>query len=141
MIKQKENVTEHTDCEFCNIALHKKPVKMIREDDLVCAFLDMDPINEGHILIIPKKHVPDIDEMDERTLNRMMVMAKELVAALKEVFHPEGYSIMQNGGVFNDTGHFHLHVFPRYRGDGFGWTFGENDFGNRLEETKRKLTK
>lgn len=39
-------------------------------------------------------------------------------------YHPDGYSIMQNGGEFNDAGHYHMHIFPRYAGDGFGWTYG-----------------
>ncbi len=40
---------------------------------------------------------------------------------------PYGYSIMQNGGEFNDVGHYHLHIFPRYVGDGFGWTYGSEE--------------
>ena len=45
------------------------------------------------------------------------------VLDLKEIYKPDGYSIMQNGGEFNDVGHYHLHIFPRYQGDGFGWTY------------------
>ena len=48
------------------------------------------------------------------------------MAVLKEIYKPDGYSIMQNGGKFNDVGHYHLHIFPRYKGDGFGWTYGED---------------
>lgn len=48
-----------------------------------------------------------------------------IVVALKNIYHADGYSIMQNGGKFNDIGHYHLHIFPRYENDGFGWIYGE----------------
>ena len=54
-----------------------------------------------------------------------MIVSKKIVSALKDIYKSNGYSIMQNGGKFNDVGHYHLHIFPRYQGDGFGWTYGE----------------
>ena len=56
---------------------------------------------------------------------------------LKEIYKPNGYSIMQNGGEFNDVGHYHLHIFPRYIGDGFGWTYGEDAKNVNAEIAKR----
>jgi diadenosine tetraphosphate (Ap4A) HIT family hydrolase len=113
------------DCVFCQIANGEKKTHMIYEDELICSFLDLDPINPGHILIIPKKHYLDLDELDEPTLLAIIMHTRNLVEVLKKAFIPGGYSIMQNGGEFNDVGHFHMHVFPRYNGDGFGWTYGE----------------
>lgn len=113
-----------TDCIFCNKA--NLATDIIYEDDMVLAFMDMDPINEGHVLLIPKEHYLDADEMPDELLTHIMLVSKKLVAAIKKVYHPNGYSIMQNGGEFNDVGHYHMHVFPRYHGDGFGWTFGED---------------
>jgi len=55
----------------------------------------------------------------------MMILSKRIVKVIKEKYSPDGYSIMQNGGEFNDIGHYHMHVFPRYKGDGFGWTFSD----------------
>ena len=92
---------------------------------MVMAFLDMDPINEGHVLLVPKNHYLDVDEMPDEILTHLMLVSKKIVAVLKEIYKPDGYSIMQNGGEFNDIGHYHLHIFPRYKGDGFGWTYGE----------------
>lgn len=111
------------ECIFC----HKEKIAtdIVYEDDMVMAFMDMDPINEGHVLLVPKKHYLDVDEMPDEILTHLMVVSKKIVAVLKEIYKPDGYSIMQNGGEFNDVGHYHLHIFPRYRGDGFGWTFGE----------------
>ncbi|MBO4636166.1 MAG: HIT family protein [Clostridiales bacterium] len=112
-------------CIFCD----KKNIstEFVYEDDLVMAFLDFDPINEGHVLLVPKEHYLDADEMPDELLTHLMLVSKKIVAAIKEGFSPDGYSIMQNGGAFNDIGHYHLHIFPRFEGDGFGWTSGEGE--------------
>ena len=112
-----------TDCIFCH--KEKLVTDIVYEDEVVMAFMDMDPINEGHILLVPKKHYLDVDDMPDATLSHLMIVSKKIVSVLKEVYNPNGYTVMQNGGVFNDVGHYHLHIFPRYIGDGFGWTYGE----------------
>ena len=111
------------ECVFC----HKERLvtDIVYEDEMVMAFMDMDPINEGHVLLIPKEHYLDVDEIPDELLAHLMRVSKKIVSALKEIYKPDGYSIMQNGGKFNDVGHYHLHIFPRYIGDGFGWTYGE----------------
>ena len=109
-------------CVFCS--RDKLVTDFVYEDELVMAFMDMDPINEGHILLVPKEHYLDVDEIPDETLSRLMIVSKKIVSALKDVYKPDGYSMMQNGGTFNDVGHYHLHIFPRYKGDGFGWTYG-----------------
>jgi len=60
------------------------------------------------------------------------------VKKLKKEYSLDGYSIMQNGGEFNEIGHFHLHVFPRYKGDGFGWLDNETEVCN-FEKIREKL--
>jgi len=114
---------EKMSCIFC----HKENLTtdIVYEDALVMAFMDMDPINEGHVLLVPKEHYLDVDELPDEFLTHLMLVSKKIVLALKEIYQPDGYSIMQNGGKFNDVGHYHLHIFPRYQGDGFGWTYGD----------------
>lgn len=114
-------------CLFCDIANKEVDTNSIYEDELAMAFLDIAPINEGHILLIPKVHYLDVDEMPLETLNHLMMISQKLVKAIKKVYAPDGYSIMQNGGAFNDIGHYHLHIFPRYYGDGFGWTDADQE--------------
>lgn len=114
-------------CIFCNIAKHLTDAHIVYEDNVVIAFLDSDPINEGHILIVPKEHYSDIDGIPDEVSFHIMHIAKKIVTAIKAIYNPDGYSIMQNGGIFNDIGHFHLHIFPRYSDDGFGWTNNEKD--------------
>ena len=107
-------------------------------------FLDIEPINEGHVLIIPKKHYLDADEIPTEIILSIMELSKKIVRVIKEKYSPDGYSIMQNGEEFNDIGHYHMHVFPRYKGDGFGWTFGDtkHDFSQALaNELKERLDK
>ncbi|MGL4874783.1 MAG: HIT family protein [Clostridium sp.] len=112
------------DCIFCKIVKGELPANIIYEDESIMCFLDIYPFNEGHVLIIPKNHYLDADEIPDEILASMMVLSKKVVKSIKDKYSPNGYSIMQNGGIFNDIGHYHMHVFPRYKGDGFGWTFG-----------------
>ena len=123
------------DCIFCH--KEKLVTDIVYEDNLVMAFMDMDPINEGHILLVPKEHYLDVDEIPDETLSHLMIVSKKVVSALKEIYKPNGYSIMQNGGEFNDVGHYHLHILPRYIGDGFGCTYGEDAKNVNAEIAKR----
>ena len=113
------------ECVFC----HKEQIitDFIYEDDMVMAFMDMEPINEGNVLVVPKQHYLDADEMPDELLAHLMIVSKKIVGAIKELYYPDGYSIVQNGGKFNDVGHYHLHIFPRYEDDGFGWTYGSGE--------------
>lgn len=115
-------------CVFCDIASKKINTYTVYENNNIIAFLDYEPINEGHILLIPKKHYLDVDELPKELLTEIMETSQRLVTAIKKVYKPDGYSIMQNGGAFNDVGHFHLHIFPRYNEDGFGWTSSDKEF-------------
>lgn len=126
-------------CLFCSIANHEIQSNIIYEDEKICCFLDLDPINEGHILIIPKKHYLDVDELDEETAMAIMKTSMLLVRIMKSIYKPNGYSIMQNGGEFNDIGHYHMHIFPRYKDDGFGWTYAEDSENGKFEIIKTKF--
>ena len=132
------------DCIFCKIVKGELPSNLVFEDDLIMCFLTNEPINEGHVLIIPKNHYLDTDEIPTEVVTSMMVLSKRIVKVIKEKYSPDGYSIMQNGGEFNDIGHYHMHVFPRYKGDGFGWTFSDkkHDFSQEIaKELKEMLDK
>lgn len=112
-----------TNCHFCEI-LENSEYQLYR-DEIATILLDYDPIAKGHILIIPNKHYLDIDEMPQKTINHIFKLAKKYVGLLKKEYQPKGYSMMQNGGEFNDVGHFHLHVFPRFSKEEFSWTYAE----------------
>lgn len=116
------------ECPFCNIIEKKQEAYIIYESENVIAFLDFEPINEGHILVVSKLHEPSIENMLLHILTEIMELLQRIVPALKEVYNIDGYSIMQNGGDFCDFGHGHFHVFPRYKNDGFGWKYPEGQF-------------
>lgn len=116
------------ECPFCKIIKRQAGAYVIYESENIIVFLDMDPINEGHVLVVPKMHESSIDNMPINILTEIMETIQKVVTALKEVYDINGYSIMQNGGEFCDFGHGHFHVFPRYKNDGFGWTYPEGTF-------------
>jgi histidine triad (HIT) family protein len=131
---------DSSDCRFCQLANGTIETFVVYGDDLVTAFLDKDPISEGHTLIVPKRAYLDVDELDAETAARIMTVSMLISASLKELYHPDGISIMQNGGVFNDVGHYHMHVFCRFAGDGFGWTFGPcNPAQSYTAEVRQRL--
>lgn len=111
------------------------------EDGYVCCILDHDPFNEGHVLILPKRHIRYFDELDVLPANSLINASSILSKALKELFHPDGISVCQNGGTFDDLTHFHMHVVPRYEGQSFA-DFHINDREFQIEdEAKLKETK
>ena len=102
------------DCLFCKIINGDIPSYKIYEDDLVLAFLDINPISNGHTLIIPKKHFKDIDDISNDTLNYILEIAKKLKKLLEEKLKCDGISLSQNNGCAQEIKHFHLHLIPKY---------------------------
>ena len=94
---------------------------IIYRDEEILIVLDFDPISKGHALIIPQKPYLDIDEIPENTLKEIFNAAQVYIKMIKSKFSIKGYSIMQNGGEFNDIDVFHLHVFPRFKAEEFGY--------------------
>ncbi len=130
------------ECIFCEIASGKLDSNIIYEDNDVLAFLDIDPINNGHILVVPRAHKLDIDEISEDELIKIMKIVNKMVILIKDTYNIDGYSIVQNGGEFNDIGHFHFHIVPRFNGDGFEWKSNDiipEDFDVVLNELKKSL--
>lgn len=125
-------------CLFCEIAKKRRACNIVYEDDLIIGFMDIDPINEGHVLLITREHRLDLDELTQEERYRIMDVSNLMLKGLKKTYRMDGYSVMQNGGEFNDIGHYHYHIFPRYQGDGFGWT--ANGISKRdLKEVSKKL--
>ncbi|NMO98187.1 HIT family protein [Paenibacillus lemnae] len=116
-------------------------VQVIYENEHICCILDIAPFNEGHVLILPKRHYHDLEEMDDITLKAIMDAAVLISKKIKLVFQPDGITICQNGGIFNDLTHFHMHVIPRYKNDGFRWSDPviNHKAETRLSETREKL--
>lgn len=109
----------NSECLGCRLSNQIEPVNVVYENEYVCCFLDIEPFNEGHTLILPKKHYLDVEELDNETANAIMLASMTISKALKKLFNPDGITICQNGGKFNDLTHYHLHVIPRFEGEPF----------------------
>lgn len=125
-------------CDFCKIINKQLPAHIVYENENVIAFLDYDPIHEGHTLICPKEHVDSIDQLSEEVVLDAMKVANKLVRAFREIYGNDSYSLMQNGGKCCDYGHMHFHIFPRYENDGFGWVYPEGE-SEHSESIAKKL--
>ena len=105
------------ECIFCKIVRGEIPSYTIFEDDIVRAFLDVNPVSNGHTLIVPKKHFTDINDIDLDTLKHIQEIVKDLYPKYKERLNCEGISLVQNNEYGQEVKHYHLHMIPRYEDD------------------------
>lgn len=102
------------DCVFDKIVNGDIPSFKLYEDDLVLAFLDINPVSNGHTLIIPKLHYTDVFDIPNEILIHIIDVARDLMDELKEKLHCDGFTLIQNNGVVEEVKHFHLHIKPAY---------------------------
>lgn len=129
-------------CLGCKLANEEKKIYKVYEDDYVTCFLDHAPFYPGHTLIVPKQHVVEVDELDDVVARSIMDASKLIAKAIKALYKPDGITVCQNGGVFNELTHYHMHVVPRYKERSFAEFYtvqsGEKKNHN-LEEIKTLL--
>jgi histidine triad (HIT) family protein len=121
------------NCVFCDILMGKLPSSMIYRDDLCCAFVDIQPVNPGHVLVIPVQHADYLADLDEEAGAHLFRIAQRVAAAIRASDIPsEGINLFLADGEVagQEVFHAHLHVIPRYEGDGFGLKLGP-EYGNR----------
>lgn len=102
------------DCIFCKIIKGEIPSKKIYEDDKVIVIMDINPSVDGHVLVIPKKHVQDYLEMDNELLTHIYSVAKSLGPKLMDKLDVKALSLCINYGDSQVVKHFHLHLLPNY---------------------------
>lgn len=107
------------DCIFCKIVKGDIPSYKIYEDDTVLAFADINPITNGHTLIIPKAHAENIWQISETDLGAIHTASKKVAEAIKNALQPEGMACLQlNGRAVNQlVMHYHLHLIPKSAGE------------------------
>lgn len=107
------------DCVFCAIAAGEIPSFKVYEDELVLAYLDINPFSEGHTLVIPKAHTTGLLDTPEETLAALLARVKKVAAHLKAALPCDGFHILQNNGAAagQTVGHIHFHIVPRRNGD------------------------
>ncbi|WP_267418095.1 HIT family protein [Bacillus sp. GC_Bacil_1] len=130
------------DCLGCKLANEEKKIYKVYEDDYVTYFLDHAPFYPGHTLIVPKQHVVEVDELDYVVARSIMDASKLIAKAIKALYKPDGITVCQNGGVFNELTHYHMHVVPRYKERSFAEFYTvqtEEKKNHNLEEIKMLL--
>jgi histidine triad (HIT) family protein len=117
---------DRSDCVFCALLDGSVPGTFLHRDDRCAVFMDIRPVNPGHIIIIPVEHTPLLRDVPPADAAHMMQLAQRYAAALRASgLRCEGVNLLLTDGeaAMLEVFHTHLHVFPRYPGDGFGLRF------------------
>jgi diadenosine tetraphosphate (Ap4A) HIT family hydrolase len=113
------------DCIFCAIVRKESPASLTYEDDTVIAFMDIQPITHGHMLVVPREHAVLMQDVNDTVAMRTFKVARRMAALARQTLGAGGVNLLVMDGevAFQDVPHFHVHVIPRYTGDGFSLTF------------------
>lgn len=112
-------------CVFCAIRDGRLPAVRLAEDEGAFAVLDINPIHDGHTLVIPRTHAETIFDIAEEDVVATIRLARRVAAGIRKGLRPGGLNLLQNNGpaAFQSVLHFHLHLIPRWDGDGKGFTW------------------
>lgn len=131
------------DCIFCRIACGEIPSKTLYEDEQFRVILDLGPATKGHALILPKDHAANLYELPEETAAAVVKLAKKMALKMRDKLHCDGLNLVQNNGetAGQTVPHFHLHLIPRYKGDGqnINWVPGKPS-QEELEAVRKEIT-
>jgi len=135
-------------CVFCKIVKRQIPSSTVCSDEKTLAFMDIQPVNDGHVLVIPKTHAERLSGLDADTACQMFKAALKLSDALrKSGLKCEGINLFLADGEVagQEVPHVHLHIIPRFEGDSFKMSFGHH-YGRHpdreeLEATAEKIRK
>jgi histidine triad (HIT) family protein len=135
------------ECIFCKIIKKEIQSQIVYEDDKVFAFLDIQPVNPGHTLVVPKKHSVNIFDIDEEELCEVYKAAKKLAPVIMKAVNAQGMNVSSNNGKVSGQGvmHMHVHMIPRFEGDGHKhWSHKKYNSGeaeNIVKKMKELLKK
>ena len=123
------------DCIFCKIVAGKIPSTKIYEDETVLAFMDIMPLNKGHLLVIPKEHLETVVEADPHLYGHLASVICKIAKAVHAAVEPDGMNVLQlNGKAANQViPHLHMHIVPRWEGDGLTISAWDPVMGNSEE--------
>jgi len=134
-----------SDSIYTQIIKNKIPSSKVYEDEETIAFLDIHPVNKGHVLVAPKKQYRNIYDTPDEVLAHLMIVVRKVSCAVKEATKADGISIIMNnepaaGQMVTD--HVHLHIIPRHIGDGFRDWHGLGMYNaNEMEEYAEQIRK
>lgn len=132
------------NCIFCKLAGGDIPTLSVYEDEDFRVIFDGSPATLGHALILPKCHAANVFELEDELVAKAYILAKKMAGILVKVFHADGINILQNNNeaAGQTVFHFHIHLIPRYKGDGsmVSWAPGSQDVP-KLEEAIAEISK
>ena len=105
-------------CVFCQIVAGEIPARVVLEDDLVLAFLDVRPLFPGHTLLVPKVHHETLADLPDDLVHPLFTQAQRLAATMESALGAAGSFVAMNNKVSQSVPHLHVHVVPRNRKDG-----------------------
>jgi histidine triad (HIT) family protein len=133
-----------SDCIFCAIVAGEAPSHTVDSDERTVSFMDINPATPGHALVVPKRHAENIHDIDPDDLSAVAVAAQRLADRMRTALEPAGINLIQANGraAFQTVFHFHMHVVPRYAGDGITmpWIPKPGDAGEIAELADRLRT-
>ena len=119
-------MSEHSDCIFCKIISGDIPSYKVHEDEYTLAFMDINPANDGHCLVVPKEHAHDLFAISEHGVAAVAKSARRVARAVHATLQPDGINLLQCNGpaAGQSVYHFHMHVLPRRAGDELKMNWG-----------------
>lgn len=127
------------ECLFCKIINKQIPAKTVYEDEKVLVFLDINPVSDGHLLIIPKKHVKNVLELPkDLAVDMVEIIQTKIYPLLKDKLQIDGMTVIQNNEYGQEVPHYHIHIIPRYQEDGIKTVRKQQLLS--IDEIEKKLT-
>lgn len=105
-------------CAFCRIVSGEEPGEIVLANDDAVAFLDRRPLLKGHVLLVPRRHVPTLTDLPDELLSPLFTAARTLAQAVEDGLRAQGSFVAMNNTVSQSVAHLHVHVVPRTKGDG-----------------------
>ncbi len=130
------------ECIFCRIAKGDIPCAALLESERVISFLDINPVNHGHALVVPKLHVENLLDADPSDLQECILTVQKVAGACVSATGAEGFNVLQNNGgcAGQIVPHLHFHVIPRRTDDGFRFGWRQGSYGEgEMEILRRKI--
>ncbi len=129
------------NCIFCKIINNELPSKTIYEDEQIKIIMNINPNTNGHLLVLPKKHMENLmDTSDEVIIHMIQIIRTKIYPLLKEKLNCEGLTLAQNNDLGQEIKHYHIHLIPRYKDDNADFNYDKSKIMD-LEEVFNKITK
>ncbi|RIK15879.1 MAG: HIT family protein [Acidobacteria bacterium] len=105
-------------CAFCEIIAGERPAEIVLETQQVVCFLDTRPVFKGHVLVVPRDHIPTLTQLPDDQVGPLFTTARAVARAVQEALGAQGSFVAMNNVVSQSVPHLHVHVVPRTKGDG-----------------------